>query len=88
MTCRDYPFNPLYPGNIKRVLLQAVKTLIKCSIMLHFIRVYTVCKGKKISSDKRIQIYNLTPLDMYSGLSQNYCIKPVGRIHFVYTEGY
>ena len=30
----------------KQVLLQAVKTKMKCSIMLHFIRVYTICKGK------------------------------------------
>ena len=41
----------------KRVLLQAMKTLMKCSIMLHFIRVYTVCKGKKISSGKIIQYF-------------------------------
>ena len=25
--------------------------------------------------------YNLTPLDMYNGLSHIYCIKPEGRIH-------
>ena len=25
--------------------------------------------------------YNLTPLDMYTGLSQAYCIKPEGPIH-------
>ena len=25
--------------------------------------------------------YYLTPLDMYNGLSQVYCIKPEGRIH-------
>ena len=31
----------------KQVLLQTVKTQMKCSIMLHFIRVYTVFKGKK-----------------------------------------
>ena len=31
----------------KQVLLQNVKTRMKCSIMLHFIRVYTVCKGEK-----------------------------------------
>ena len=31
----------------KRVFLQMVKTHMKCSIMLHFIRVYTVCPGKK-----------------------------------------
>ena len=29
--------------------------------------------------------YNLTPLDMYHGLSQVYCIKPEGRIH-LYTK--
>ena len=31
----------------KQVLLQTVKTQMKCSIMQHFIKVYTVCKGKK-----------------------------------------
>ena len=31
----------------QEILLQTVKTLMKCSIVLHFIRVYTVCKGKK-----------------------------------------
>ena len=39
---------------------------------------------KKRSSDQKIQYlkkYNLTYLDMYNGLSQVYCIKPVGRIH-------
>ena len=50
-------------------------------IMLHFIRVYTVCKGKTRYSDKRIhflkKIYNLTPLDMYDGLYQVYCIRPL-----------
>ena len=30
----------------KEVLLQTVKTQMKCSIMLHFIRVYTACRGK------------------------------------------
>ena len=50
--------NNLYLGSPKRVLLQTVsdemqhylqtvKTQMKCSIMLHFIRVYTVCIGKK-----------------------------------------
>ena len=39
-------YNPLYSGNPKRVLLQTVNTQIKCSMMLHFIRVFTVCKGK------------------------------------------
>ena len=31
----------------QRELLQTVITQIKCSIMLHFIGVYTVCNGKK-----------------------------------------
>ena len=30
--------------------------------------------------------YNLKPLNMYNGLSQVYCIKPVGRLHY-YTKG-
>ena len=37
----------------KRVHLQIVKTQIKCSIMLHFIRVYTVFKGKKELQKKK-----------------------------------
>ena len=45
---------------------------------------------KKRSSDKIIeyffQKYNLTPLDMYNGLSHVYWIKPEGRIHW-YTKG-
>ena len=35
--------NPLYFGNPQRVLWQTVKTQMKCSIMLHFIGVYTIC---------------------------------------------
>ena len=39
----------------------------------------------KRSSDKKNKIflenYKRTPLDMYNGLSQVYCIKPEGRIH-------
>ena len=31
----------------KQVLLQTVKTRMKCHILQHFIRVYTVCQGKK-----------------------------------------
>ena len=63
----------------KRVPLQTMKTQIKCSIMLHFIRVYTVCKGKKDLRQKNtlsFQNYNLTPLDVYNGPSEVYCIKP------------
>ena len=71
--------------NPKRVLLQTVKTQMKCSIMLHFMGVYTVCNGKK---KEKIFFENqhLTSLDMYNGLSQVYCIKPEGRIHY-YTKG-
>ena len=42
------------------------------------------CIGKKTFRQKNIiffENYNLTPLDMYNGLSQVYCIKPEGRIH-------
>ena len=61
----------------KRVLLQTVQTQMKCSIMRHFIRVSTV-KVTKIFRQKNtifLENYNLTPLDMYNGLSQMYCIK-------------
>ena len=43
------------PENSKRVLLQTAKTQMKCSIILHFIRVFTVCKGKKHLQTK---VYN------------------------------
>ena len=75
--------------NPKRAPLQKAKTQMKCSIMLHFISVYTV-KVKKRSSEKK-QIFkndNLTPLDMYNGLSQVYCIKPEGKsVSIHYTKG-
>ena len=51
--------------------------------MLHFIRAYTFCKGKKDLQTKEnifFLNYNLTPLDMYNGLSQVYLIKLEGRI--------
>ena len=68
----------------KLVLLQTVKTQMKCSIMLHFIRVYTV-KVKKIFRQKNTIFYEnynlLLPLYMYNGLSQVYDIKPEERIH-------
>ena len=51
----------------------------------YLIRVCTVCKGKIDLQTKEYNIflenYNLTPLDMYNGLSQVYCIEPEGRIH-------
>ena len=49
--------NSMYSGNPKQVLLQTVKTQMKCSIMLHFIRVYTVCKGKKVLRTKEYNIF-------------------------------
>ena len=69
--------------NPKQVLLQTMKTKMKCSIMLHFISVYSVCKGKKILRQKNTILfvnYNLAPLDMFNGLYQVCCIKPEGRI--------
>ena len=55
-------------GTPKRVLLQTVKTQMKCRIMRHFIRVNTVCYGKNDLQTK-IQYflrYNLIPLDMHN----------------------
>ena len=76
---------PCFWKTPKRLLLQTVKTQMKCSIMLHFIRVYTVCKGMKNLQTKQCNMfnenYNLTPLDMYNGLSHVYCIKQEGIIH-------
>ena len=41
----------------KQVLFQTVKTQMKCSIKLHFIRVYTVFKGKKDFQTKECFIF-------------------------------
>ena len=59
----------------------------KCHIMRHFIKVYAVCKVKKIFRQKNTTFknYNLTPQGIYSGLSKVYCIKPEGKIH-LYTQ--
>ena len=35
-----------------QLILQTVKTMMKSSILRHFIRVYTVCKGKKVLQAK------------------------------------
>ena len=54
------------------------------SIMLHFIRSTLFVKVNKIFRQKNTFFflnYNLTPLDMYNGISQVYCIKPERRIH-------
>ena len=42
MAMHDY-INPCGPGTPKQVLWQTVKTQMKCRIIPHFIRVYTVC---------------------------------------------
>ena len=41
----------------KCIFWQTVKTQMKCSIMLHFIRFCTVCLGKKRSSERKVQFY-------------------------------
>ena len=57
-----------------RILLNPVKTQMKCCMMRYFIRVYTVCKGKK---DLQTTLFetknpNLTPLDICNGPSHTF----------------
>ena len=52
----DSDFNHLHAGNPKRILLQSVKTQMKCNIM-----VYTVCKGKEDVQTKEYLIKKLKP---------------------------
>ena len=40
-------------------------------------KVKQICRQKENIFDN----YKLTPIDMYNGLSQSYCIKPEERIH-------
>ena len=51
--------------------------------MRHFIWVYTIC-GDKIGIQRKNTIlfrnYNMGPLEIYSGPSQFYSVKPEGRI--------
>ena len=53
----------------KGVHLQTVKTQMKCSRMLHFTRVYSVCKGKTDLQTKEYNLFffnfNLTPLNVH-----------------------
>ena len=53
--------------------------------MLQFIRVYIVCAGNKDVKIKYYNMisnnYNLTPLDIYNGQSQIYCIKQEEIMH-------
>ena len=70
-------FNPfVYGENPKWVLLLTVKTQMKCSIMLHFIRVYTV-KVKKIFWQKNAIFYLI--ITWHPLISQVYCLKPEGE---------
>ena len=52
------------PMTHKQVLLQTVKTQMKCPIMRHLIKVYTVCNGKKDHRQNTIifETYNLTKI--------------------------
>ena len=62
--------------------LQTVKTQMKCSISAGstlFVKVKKIFR-QKIQYIVFFYNYNLTPLDMYTGLSQVDCIKPEGRI--------
>ena len=48
-----------------------------------------LCKSKRDIQTKNTIFflnYNLTPLDIFNGLAQVYCIKPEGRIR-KYTKG-
>ena len=57
-----YPLTLCIQEAPKQVLVQIVKTQMKCSIMLHFIRVYTVCKGFKEFQTKEYKIITWHPL--------------------------
>ena len=73
----------------KVVLLQTVKTQMKCRIMRHFIWVYTVCGDKKDPQTKDTIFFlqlSRDTLDNYYRSSPVYCIKSEGRIH-KYTKG-
>ena len=59
--------------------------------MCHFIRVYTVCQSKKDLQTKKYNIFflnrNLTPLDLYNGLSQIYLHQTKSKNPLVYAVG-
>ena len=68
---------------LKQVLLQTVKTQMKCSII---IRAYTVFKGQKDLQTKEYIFfnYNPTPLDLYNGLSQALLYQTRRKNYLVY----
>ena len=62
-----------------------MKTQMKCHIMWHFIRVYTVCKGKEDLQTKKTKMfvlnYNLYPLcarGYPKGIVSNQLDEPIG----------
>ena len=69
----------------KRVLLETVKTKYKMQHCDCISSGFTLFVKVKYLRQKNtifvLKHYNLTPLDMYKGLSQAYCIKQEGRIH-------
>ena len=73
---RETPIMPIL------VLLQTVKAQMKYRIISSGSSLFVL--GKMSASDKStifFERFNLTPLDMYNGPSQVYCIKPERRIH-------
>ena len=67
----------------KWVILQTIKTQMKCRIMRQGLNCFKRLSGKKYNMFENC---NQTLLDMYNRISQVYCIKPEGRIHY-YTTG-
>ena len=79
----------------ERLLLQTVKNQMECSMMLHFIRVYTTLKVRKIFRQKNtfcFENYKLTPLNMNNALSQIYLSNQkeetisIQRVKFVQAQ--
>ena len=76
----------LYPTEVKRLkcaMLQTVKTQMKCRVMWHFIRLYTVKVKKNFRQNKAVcfYYYKLTPLAIYNGSFQLNFVEPEGRAH-------
>ena len=68
-----YLVYPLHIGNLSMGTFTNSEDPDVCHKVRHFIWVYTVCQGKKdLRAKKSIYFlnYNLTPLDMYNGISR------------------
>ena len=69
----------------KQVLLQTVKTQMKCRIRRHFIRVSSVCLRLKQTSGIEIcnfiEISTCDPIKIQNGQFHTYCINMIGIIH-------